>query len=203
LGSDKLLVLVVAVLAVKFPVTEAGAARVAGVWHYAVFANFVSSQLAGLGELPVAQVARERLLVGVDTHVPLEILAPPKPLEADDARERLVCVSMLRSHVRRQRVGLAEALAAQLTLVRHTKVFLEVLGQVALINEPLAAEVAPELRWTVHLQVAAQVAAAAVAAAAHVAHKRPLPPASTSHQRSAACTFPLLFSTTAIFLLAV
>lgn len=151
-------------------------------WHHAVLAHFVGAQLTSLGEFPRAQVALEWLLISVNAHVALEVLAAAKPLEANDAAERLLSVAVLCARVSRQRIGLAEALAAHLALVGHAQVLLEVRRQVPLVNEPLATEVAAEFGRQMHLQVAAQVAAAAVCAAAHVAHERPLPPASTSLQ---------------------
>lgn len=115
--------------------------------HHTMLAHLVGAQLTSLGEFPSAQIARKWLLVGVDTHVPLEILASTESFEAHNATERLLSVSVLRARVRRQRVGLAEALAAHLALVGHAQVLLEVRRQVPFVHEPLAAEVAAKFRW--------------------------------------------------------
>jgi hypothetical protein len=172
----------VTVLSKKRPIAEALSTGVAFVRHDAVFAHFVRAQLTRLRELPLAQIASVRFLISVDAHVALEVLASREALQTHDARQRLLRVSVLRARVRGQRVCLAKALTAHLALVRHPKMLLEVRREVAFVHEPLAAKVAPELWRPVDFQVAAQVTAASVAAAAHVAHERPLPPASTIPQ---------------------
>lgn len=135
------------VLSEKGHISEALAAIETRVRHHAVLAHLVGAQLTSLGEFPRAQITRKRLLVGVNAHVALKVLAPAETFEAHDAAERLLRVAVLSSRVSRQRVGLAEALAAHLALVGHTQMLLEVRCQVPLINEPLAAEVAAKFWW--------------------------------------------------------
>jgi len=64
-----------------------------------MLAHFVGAQLTSLGEFPRAQVACKRLLISVDAHVALEVLASAEPLEAHDAAKRFLSVAVLRARV--------------------------------------------------------------------------------------------------------
>jgi hypothetical protein len=101
---------------------EGVCAKCACVGQHAVFAHLVSAQLAGLDELPVAQLAGVRLLAGVGSRVPRQAVGRVKPLVAHDA-----CVLTLMSavHLRsvaRQVAARAQLLAALVALEAHAQV---------------------------------------------------------------------------------
>jgi hypothetical protein len=87
-----------------------------------MFAHLVSAQLAGLDELPVAQLAGVRLLAGVGSRVPRQAVGRVKTLVAHDACVlTLVSAVHLRS-VARQVAARAQLLAALVALKAHAQV---------------------------------------------------------------------------------
>lgn len=85
-----------------------------------VLAHFVSAQLAGLHKLPIAQLARVRLLAGVGARMALKKFARAKPLAAQRALVGPLTRSMHQGAVPRQVSARAQLLAALVALEKLT-----------------------------------------------------------------------------------
>jgi hypothetical protein len=110
---------------------EGVCAECACVGQHAVLAHLVRAQLAGLDELPVAQLAGVRLLAGVGARVPLEEFARAETLAAECACVRSLAQVVYRRAVARQVAARGQLLAALVALevLPHAQVLLLHVGR--------------------------------------------------------------------------
>lgn len=98
----------------------AGVAEAALVRHHAVFSHLVSAQLTGLGKTPLANVACERFLAGVNAHVTLHVELAGHEFGTHRTRLVVALIAQVdRALVALQRLFALKGAAARLTRPCH------------------------------------------------------------------------------------